>query len=342
MNLLVEELNAHLAGQLNVEGLMEALKRARDELSEHHTDVTSMIVEVPEFLVAQERDQWLETYSKLEQKVSRAEEKVADKEYLSGLAQEVPPLLDELLGLSFGVREAAWAARGPSSHPGANELLHLMEEFVADPNERAAELLMSKLEVEFARFENQAEIYQGLPEFAALAMEQLLPEYKEILEAVSRIEELEEEEEVEQLFAQLEDWAVNYSVYDIDFIVKRYSHVPTPVPAINLALNTQLLLVDGLVTEDMVYYAVDNAVETLQTASQEFLKEQTLSDVDAHAYDEVFNKLLTGLETLPEVEEKEDLKERGGELIDLTSQFVALQKRGETEAGSRLDYKSEG
>jgi hypothetical protein len=330
-----------LSGQLGLAEFTSSLQDSRNELSAHREDISSMLSDVPDFLVAAERDAWLEIFSKIDLRLSKVEDKVRDREMLEDLARDLPQLMDELTQHSLSLRECAWAARGPTSHGGVNELLYLMERFVDSSTEEMLNLLHAKLEVEFVRFEHQASVYQDLPEFAALAMEELLPEFREILEAVARLEELETEEELEQLFARLEDWGMNYSAYDIDFIGKRYSQVPTPIPSVNLALNSQLLYLDELVTEGMVEYAVGLALDVLQSGSETFLEEQTLSDVDAHAYDEILTKLMEGLETVPEIEDKDQLKERGGELVKLVDQFVSAQSRAETESGSRLDFKSE-
>ena len=47
------------------------------------------------------------------------------------------------------------------------------------------------------------------------------------------------------------------------------------------------------------------------------------------------------LEGLPEVEDRDMLREEGGKLVQLTGKFVSLQGQSESESGSRLDYKTE-
>lgn len=340
MKSLVEALAAHLAGQMGLAELVAAIQAGRSELSSHQEDVSSMILDVPDFLVAPERDAWLSSYSEIQKRLTEVEANIRDRKQIEEISRVLPEMVEGLTLHSLSLRESAWAARGPCSHGGVNELLHLLDKYLEEPAKDRFELLQVKLEVEFTRLERQAEIFQDLPEFASLGMEELLPEYQALLEDVSRTEDLPDEE-LDGLFARLEEWGAAYSAYDIDFVVKRYSYAPTAIPSVNLALNGQLLLVDELVVEEMVDYFVDGCLETLQAASEKFLENQSLSEVDRHGHKEILEQMLSAIETLPELEDREALKEQGSKLIDLTRRFVEIQTRSETESGSRLDYKTE-
>ena len=263
METIAEKIAAHLEGEWPLEELSKDLTQTREEMQAHRSDISGMLAEIPDFLVALEQENWLSVFTRIDDKLSKAEKDVQNRALLQELANELPAWSEELLVNSLTVREAAWAARGPSSHAGVNELLYLIEQYLDDPNEERLEILGMKLEAEAARFEYQAEAYQNLPEFAAAAMEQLLPEYRDLLEKVSQITELEEEE-TEVLFEELEQWANSYTLYDIEFLQKRYSRVPTLIPAVNFAMNCQMLYFDELVTEDMVDYSIEAAVETLE------------------------------------------------------------------------------
>lgn len=344
MDALVEALAARVNNQLGLSDLMTALQNGQKELQKHRGEIAAMLEGVADFLIQVERDDWGATISQLETRIKKVLDDVRNAELIKDLAADAKKLVDELHIKSLALRESAWAARGPCSHPGVNEILHLLERLsdVDDDDELALlqEYLEAKLEVEYARLEQQSQMYQELPEFLATAMDELLPEYQELLGYVTNVFDLEEEE-LEQLFESLENWGANYSAFDLDFLSKRYSSVPTSLPCVNFALNCQLLYLDEVVTEEMVDFAITQAADIIQNGSDVFLKEQTLSDVDLHGYNEVLDDLVNGLDGIPEIDDKPDLQEFGGELISLCSRFIDLQNRAETESGSRLDYKSD-
>jgi hypothetical protein len=269
-----------------------------------------------------------------------AEENVRDTSKVAALSDQLPQLSEQLTGHSLALRECAWAARGPSVHGGVNELLYLLDQLEVDPTEDNMARLQAKLEVEHTRLENQAQMLGEIPEFMQAAMQELLPEYQQLLNLAGTFLEMEEED-AEEYLGQLEDWAAAYGSYDLDFLMKRYSQIPTPIPSLNLALNSQLLYLDEVVVEEVVDYAVVTAVETLQSAGEEFLQRTGLTEVVRHQYQELMEQMVDLLEGLPEVEDREMLREEGGKLVQLTGKFVALQGQSENESGSRLDYKTE-
>lgn len=343
MSELVEALAAHLRGELGFDQLLASLQATRKELADHRKDVSSMLAGVPDFLVASERDDWTATFMTLEKMLKEAEEKFQEGTAVEELAGALPQLLEELRAHSLSVRESAWSARGPTSHAGVNEILFMMEQLLDEQTgtDELFEVFQAKLEIELTRFEAQAELYQELPEFLAVAMEELLPQYRDLLESAAALDELEDEQ-LEELFSQFEEWGANFSACDLDYLSKRYSRVPTPIPAVNRALNFQLLLVEGLVEVEMAEYAVEQAIEILNQGCDKFLQEQTtLSAVDAHAYGEFRASINTSLEALLDCEDGDALKALGGELIGQVGRLVEVQSRAETEGGTRLDFKSE-
>lgn len=340
MSTLVEAIAAHLQGEKGLSDLISDLQQGRKELQAHQEDISHMLAKTPDFLIGVERDEWLASFTVLDERLAKAEKEIQNQDLIKALATEVPDLMEQLMANALTLREAAWAARGPSSHGGANELLFFLERYSEEPSDELFDILHAKLEVEFTRFEHQAQAYVNLPEFCAVAMEELLPEYRDILERVAQIPELGDEE-VDELFEQLENWANNFTVYDLDFLVKRYSDVPTQIPCVNFALNCQMLYFDELVTDEMVDYAIDVAIETLQVGSESFLEEQSLPPVAHHNFQDALETLLKELENLADVAEKEELREVGAELRKLTEDFVEAQNQAESESGSRLDFKSE-
>lgn len=340
METLGEQVGAHLRGERSLADLSADLAHFRGELERHQSDVFAMLTNVPDFMVDSERSSWLAVYSKLEELFSKAEQDVRDQDALKELQSNFTSLSEELVLNSLALRDAAWAARGPSSHPGVNELLYLLEQFLDEPSEERQEILSAKVEVEFQRLDHQSQVYQNLPEFAAAAMEELLPEYQGLLESVAQIADLPEEEH-EGLVAAFEEWAAAFAQFDVDFLQRRYSKVPTQIPVVNFVLNCQMLYLEEMVNEDMVDYAIALAVETLERGSEQFLKEKSLSVLDRHTYDEVVAHLLEDIRSLAEASDHETLREIGGELITTVSTFAEIQSRAEDQGGSRLDFKSE-
>lgn len=340
MNSLLEILTAHRQGTVGLEELMKAIQASRQELAVHQQDISGLIKDVPDFMVSVERASWLAAFSELNRLLKEAEEIVRDTSKVSALSEEFPQLSEQLIGHSLALRECAWAARGPTVHGGVNELLYLLDQLEVDPSDDNVARLQTKLDVEFTRLENQAQMLGELPEFMQPAMQELLPEYQQLLNMAGAFLEMEEEE-AEEYMGQLEEWAAAYGSYDLDFLIKRYSQLPTPIPSLNLALNSQLLYLDEVVVEEIVDYAVNNAIETLQSAGEEFLQRTGLTEVVRHQYQELMEQMTDLLEGLPEVEDRDMLREEGGKLVQLTGKFVSLQGQSESESGSRLDYKTE-
>lgn len=340
MNSLVEILTAYQQGGVGLADLMTAVQAGRKEMAEHQKDISNLLKDVPDFLVSVERASWLAAFSEISRLLKEAEENVRDPDKVKALHENLPQLSEELTGHSLSLRECAWVARGPTVHGGVNELLYLLDQLEVDPTEERQAIVSAKLDVEFTRLENQAQMMEQIPPFMQAAMEELLPEYQRLLETASVFLELEEAE-AEEFMAQLEDWGMNFGAYDIDFLMKRYSQMPTPIPSLNLALNAQLLYLDEMVVVEMVDYAASTAIETLQSAGEEFLKTPNLSDVVRHQYEELMEQMVELLEGIPEIEEREQLKEEGGRLVELVGRFVSLQSQNEKESGSRLDYKTD-
>ena len=286
MNSLVEILAAHQQGSVGLEELMKALQASRREMLDHQADISDLLKDVPDFMVSVERASWLATFTELSRLLKEVEENLRDSSKVKALQAEFPKLSEELTGHSLALRECAWATRGPTVHGGVNELLYLLDQLEVEATDEWLELLQAKIDVEFTRLENQAQMVGELPEFMQVAMGELLPEYQKLLEATSTYLNLEEEE-AEELMIGLEDWGFTFGAYDLDFVMKRYSQMPTSIPSLNLALNCQLLYLDEVVVEDMVDYALTTAVDTLNSAGEEFLKTPDLTEVVRHQYEEL-------------------------------------------------------
>lgn len=339
MNSLSDVLAGYRQGGVGLEQLVGALQTAHQGLTEHQKDISGLLKDLPEYMVGVERASWLGVSSEIGRLLTEARENIRDPAKIEAL-QQLPKLFEELTGHSLALRECAWVARGPTVHGGVNELLHLLERLEVESDEESLALLRARLDVEYVRLENQYSMLEQLPEFMQHAMRELLPEYQQLLQAAESFLELEETE-AEELLGQLEDWGAGFGSYDLDFAMKRYSQVPTPIPSLNLALNTQLLYLDEVVVPEMVDHAVTLALDTLESAGEEFLKTPNLSEVARHEYQELLDAMIELLEGLPEIEDRELLKVEGGKLVQLAGRFVSVQSHNEGDSGSRLDYKTE-
>jgi hypothetical protein len=343
MAVLIEKLRGRIGGAVTLEEMAEVFQQTRDELSQHENEALAFLAGAPEELVAPERRQAQQAYLSYRELISDGEKAIRDGAALSSLLQRLEAAADEL-GLALArLREIGWTARGPSSHPGANELLALLQSLGREEEREEAleEALDAALERELARVEHQAEALAGLPDFVREAQEESLSSYRDWLTGVLEAPE-DDAREWEDMIEELEQWATDYSTFDLDYLLRRYSSVPTAIPAVNFALNCQRLELEELISEDMVDYAIEAALSTLKEGQQRFLGSETIGEVDRQRYEELMAQLLDGLDGLPEAEDLPALQKHGADLIGTVAELMAIHRRVEAElAGSRLDYKDQ-
>jgi hypothetical protein len=328
-----------LSARGGVQEIVDSLPGFKADLAGHIDDVSQMLTDVPEFLIRAERDRWRAALHRVNELLDEVEQGLPKGVVAPGLHLELPTLHQELLLGAVSVRYAAWAARGPSSHGGVNELLLILQ--CLEDGEAAEDDWKSCLVTELDRLQHQAELLEHLPEPLAGPKGELLGELQSWLE-VALADSEDDARDWPDMAEELEQWGLNYSLYDVDFLMKRYSDVPTEMPVVNFALNSQRLYLDELAAAEVVDFALAHAVEAVEASSAEFLDQKGLTDLDKQTYGEAVDELLDTLEGLPEMAELEQLRQIGGEVQALVGRLLKLHQSSEGEGGSRMDYKTRG
>ena len=337
MNVFTNALSAHLRGDLGLAELSDAIKAAQAELDIHFQDISSMVQEVPDFLIEMERAQWHRTLSGLQSQLKECGDDLQNRALLGQMTEDYPRQAGELELTAATLREATWSALGPSSHSGVNELLFMIDNYL-DDKPSSEELLIAKCEFELERIQHQAAFLHQLPEFMAAAMHELLPEFQDLLgEMLSTpLDDFDWDSQV----SRIEEWGSHYSQYDLDFLAKRYSNVPTQIPSLNLALNCQRLFLEELTSADLADYTVAQAADIISQGATLFLEVAKLPETERLTYQETNDELLADLEALAEIEDSDTLMELGGTIIERVQVLMGLQKKSEESGGSRLDFKT--
>jgi hypothetical protein len=340
MSLLIEKLKARLADQITLEDMAQAFVQAREELTRHENESLRFVAGAPDELVGPERQSAQAAYHAYRELIAEGERGIRDGATLNGVMERLSAT-GEQLGLALaGLREIGWAARGPSSHPGANELLALLEGLARGREELEDDLELA-LERELERADHQAEALAKLPDFVREAQEESLRTYKEWLSGVIEAPD-EDPRDWDAMIEELEQWATDYSTFDLDHLLRRYSSVPTGIPCVNFALNCQRLELEELISEDMVDYAIEQALSTLKEGQDRFLASSSLDDVDRQRHQELVKELCNALDGLPEADETAALQEVGGGMVRSVGELMAIHQRVEAaQAGSRMDYRDE-
>ncbi len=336
----MEALKARIAERNSLEELARVFEETLVEISSHEQASLGFLAGAPDDLVGPERQAAQNAYHAYRELIRKGQESIRDRASLREVQESLESIAQEL-GLALaGLQEIGWAARGPSSHPGANELLALLEG-LAEGNE-LEERFEQVVEQELERVRHQAPFLDKLPDFARELQEKSLVVYEEWLVGVLEAGE-DDAREWDDMIEELEQWATDYSSSDLDFLVRRYSGVPTAIPSVNFALNCQMLELEELISGDIVDYAIDSARKALREGQDQFFQGATLNDVDRDRHEELVEELCADLDELPEVEDAQDLQQFGGEIIAKVAELVSLHGRTEGgQAGSRMDYRDEG
>lgn len=337
MSLLAEALAARISERNSLEELARVFEETLVEIGQHENLALQFVAGAPEELVAPERAAVQSAYQEYRDLIADGQEKIRDRSALETVLARHEKVSSNLGRAVVHLREIAWAAIGPSSHPGANELLSILEALAQ--GDGMEERLEQVVEQELERVKHQAPMLDSLPDFAREPQEKSLAAYEEWLVGVLEAGD-DDPREWDDMIEELEQWATEYSTYDLDFLVRRYSAVPTSIPAVNFALNCQMLELEELITGEMVDYAIDNAQKALQEGQERFFEGASLNDVDRDRHEELVEELCADLDELPEVEEAKDLQELGEGVIKKVAELVNLHGRTEGgQTGSRMDYR---
>jgi len=165
-----------------------------------------------------------------------------DAAYLDSALQNLPRAAVRLNLDFFRFREAVLSQRGPTTHPGLNNLLA-----VADTGGD----LEAALELEAARLQAPISEHHALSELLTAWQR----DYAQALGAPVS----------DEWFANLEELGRRYARIDTDAVSRRYAEHPTPIPTLNLALNSAWLLTQDSVEPELVLYFLDELQRSLAT-----------------------------------------------------------------------------
>ena len=338
MSLLAQALKARIAEQNSLEELARVLEETLHEIASHEASSLAPLAGAPHDLVDPERSAVQKAYQAYRDLVTKSQEEIRDKGVLQLALGQLEGIQAEL-GLALAkLHEIGWAARGPSSHAGANELLAILEGLAA--GEPLEERFEEVIEQELERVRHQAPLLGHLPDFAREPQEKSITSYESWLVGVLEAGD-DDPREWDDMIEELEEWATDYSSFDVDFLIRRYSGVPTAIPSLNFALNCQMLELEELVSADMVDYAIDGAQKALREGQERFFQGAALNDVERDRHEELVEELCADLDELPEVEDAAELQKLGGDVIGKAAELVAIHGRTEGgQSGSRMDSRS--
>ena len=337
MSHLLEALEARITEQNSLEELARVFEETLVEIGQHENVALQFVAGAPDDLVAPERAAVQSAYQDYRDLIEEGQEGIRDRQTLQRVKEKLESVSQALGRSVIHLREIAWAAIGPSSHPGANELLSVLEGLAE--GHALEERLDQVIEQELERVRHQAPMLEHLPEFARGPQEASLVAYEEWLTSVLEGGD-DDSREWDDMIEELEQWATDYSTFDLDFLIRRYSAVPTAIPSVNFALNCQMLELEELVTSDMVDYAIDHAQKALQDGQTRFFSGAALSDVERDRHEELVEELCADLDELPEVEDDKELQSLGEGVIKKVAELVHLHGRTEGgQTGSRMDFR---
>ena len=335
VSLLIDTLRARLANKATLDELAQVIEQSRSELSRHENESLTSLAGAPNELVDYERRGAQAAYQRYRDLLCEGQATLGDSAALTELIENLE-IAGEELGLALDrVREVAWVARGPSTHPGANELLSLLQGLARGHDLKGSFEIALERELELA--ERQWEHLAELPEFVREAQEESLKLYQEWLRGVLAAPE-NGPQEWDAMTEELEQWAADYSSFDLDYLLRRYSAAPTAIPSLNFALNCQRLDLEELLPEEMVAYAISSAATALREEEERFLTAcSSLTSPERQRYRELTNLIRTALQELPRAREATVLAELGAALAPTINDLVAIHRRAESATVTPTD-----
>ena len=328
MSLLIDTLRARLADLATLDELACVIEQSRCELSRHENESLGFLAGAPTEHVDYERRVAQAANRRYRDLLNKEEATLGDNIALEALIAELE-IAGEQLGLALDrVRDVGWVTRGPSTHPGANELLSLLQGLARGHNLK--ESFQNAVERELERTERQWEHLPELPEFVREVQQESLNLYQEWLHDVLAAAE-NGPQEWDAVIEELEQWAADYSSFDLDYLRRRYSAAPTAIPSLNFALNCQRLDLEELLPEEMVAYAISSADTALREEEERFLATcSSLTDPERQRYRKLTEQIRAGLQDLPRAREATVLAELGAALAPTINELVAMHRRAES------------
>lgn len=307
-----------------LQDVAESLEAERRELEAHRTRFRESLAGLDEALVAPERQAVERSFDDYGDWLSGLERTLAVGLDHATAAARLEALSREMAAAQLRSRDAAWQARGPTGHPGVNELLALVDR---QPD------FLDACERELLRVAAQQEVLPDLPPFIAEAWDELLPAHRDWLEETLEAGGFDPEEAQ----AHLLDWGLQYTACDVDYLSRKYSARPTRLPPVNFALNAQRLCLEGLVAPELVEHAVQSVLELLEEAGVHQGPEAARA-----SYADAATTLREQLEALSGIDDVEELQEHGARVNRIVDLLTAARQELESQRGhARLDYRAE-
>lgn len=260
--------------------LWALLAQARQELDDHELATERFVGDLQELYV-----EWVWSEVRRAYQVYR-EALAAVGERLTACATgdwtaELVAAGDSLKRSLISLRRTVWEARGPSSHPGANELLWYLSELPQGRVEVAAfRAAVSRERTRFA--EPRSPLQQSLPPLCRQALDEALAIYGRWLEAVWANPE---DHDWPGLAAELQAWSEDYSAWDLEHHGRYFGWGPTLLPAVNTAVHGRRRAVDGALAPELSELLLEWADEALRQGQERVLAQ---SDWDGESRTAIF------------------------------------------------------
>lgn len=279
---------------------MALLDRADEELMAQQADYRELYKHLPRD--GRELEDAFNHYTRL---LDNFRELLSTQEAPEDRVQELLEALRHLKGLQFDFKEKLWASRGPSTHPGLNELIVLLKGSDEDA-------LYAHIKSEGKRVEGQDRILDSQPEFVRAELTSLIDEYYDSLRDI--LESMEEgalTEERDDFVERLQLWGDEYSCHDINGLRLKYDAHPTALPDVNFCLNMRRLYLEEFVSGHLFDHSFESARTELKRVMDWVETDERVSLSDKSRYKKLHVTILERLEDVARAKDLDDLKEVG-------------------------------
>lgn len=228
--------------------------------------------------------------------------------------------LDHLKGVQFDFKEIIWSSAGPSTHPGLNELLVLMDQ----ENKTA---VLAHLEREAERVEMQEALFSRLPFSLRAIMQDLLSQLRPLLQTTA--ERVKEESlwcDMIGLKKELKNWGKRYSQYDMGGLHLKYSGHPTEFPDVNFALNSRRLFLENYIGEEVTEFAFRRAQRALDKVARAVRTERRFRSEQKNRYHRHHASVESLLDRAQVTTNLHELRELGSACIPIVARLNQYQK----------------
>lgn len=313
---LTETVNRLLGPNTSFSRKMALLDRAEEELLDQQGEYRELYKHLPE--EGKKLEDAFNHYTRL---LDNFRELLSTQETPQERIDELLDALKSLKGLQFDFHETLWASRGPSTHPGLNQLLALLQ---SDDEEA----IYSHIKSEGKRVEAQDQVLAKQPSFLRQPLESLIDEYYELLrDLIEVIDEGTLAEEREDLEDKLRVWADEYSCHDLEGLRQKYSAHPTVIPDINFCLNVRRLYLEEYVSGHLFDHVFENTMSELQNVMTWVEKDPDIQLLEKSQYKREHTKVVQLVDDIARAKSLDSLKEVGQACVSPCEALDAWQKR---------------